>query len=139
MSNPELNVENPESKDTQDMPQKITKKKVLKVVFLVVLIIFVILAVINRNMTEALFADFLQWMAKYPAIGALAYIGIYMMTAVLLIPGSILTLGAGFVYFRLYGIVKFETHNTCTHTSFSFNTNVKNFWRFYFVYIYVFS
>ena len=105
-----------QSTDVRNMSQKLTKKQVLKFVFLVFLIVFAMFAIINRDITESLFQHFLLWMAKYPAIGALAYIGIYIITAILIIPGAILTLGAGFVYFQLYGIVKSETQiQHCVH------------------------
>jgi uncharacterized membrane protein YdjX (TVP38/TMEM64 family) len=47
--------------------------------------------------------DALAWVAGLGAIGPLAFIGLYIVATVAFIPGSVLTLGAGFVFGWLAG------------------------------------
>ena len=47
--------------------------------------------------------DFISWVRAAGVWGALLFAGIYIAATVMLIPGSILTLGAGFVYGPLWG------------------------------------
>lgn len=47
--------------------------------------------------------DFISWVRDAGVWGALLFAGIYIAATVMLIPGSILTLGAGFVYGPLWG------------------------------------
>ena len=48
-------------------------------------------------------ADVVAWLHGAGAWGALAYAGVYISVTALLLPGSILTAGAGFAYGPLYG------------------------------------
>merc|ERR1712238_299882 len=41
---------------------------------------------------------FLEWIEDNPTLGVIAFIGVYFICTVCFIPGSILTLGAGFVF-----------------------------------------
>jgi uncharacterized membrane protein YdjX (TVP38/TMEM64 family) len=47
---------------------------------------------------QILLKNALEWIASLGAIGAIAFIGIYIVAAVAFLPGSILTLGAGVVF-----------------------------------------
>ncbi len=47
---------------------------------------------------QMLLRDALQWVASLGAVGAIAFIGIYILATVAFFPGSILTLGAGVVF-----------------------------------------
>eukprot|EP00550_Attheya_septentrionalis_P002508 CAMPEP_0198283700 /NCGR_PEP_ID=MMETSP1449-20131203/3268_1 /TAXON_ID=420275 /ORGANISM="Attheya septentrionalis, Strain CCMP2084" /LENGTH=427 /DNA_ID=CAMNT_0043980433 /DNA_START=417 /DNA_END=1700 /DNA_ORIENTATION=+ len=46
---------------------------------------------------------FLNWVYTHPQIGFLTYIGVYALTVVLLLPGTPLTLGGGYIFTALYG------------------------------------
>uniref|UniRef100_A0A7S2PDT1 VTT domain-containing protein n=1 Tax=Leptocylindrus danicus TaxID=163516 RepID=A0A7S2PDT1_9STRA len=48
--------------------------------------------------------DFLQWVEDNPTEGVFAFIGVYFVATVLFIPGTILTLGAGFVFSSAFGL-----------------------------------
>lgn len=52
---------------------------------------------------QQLLQDSLAWVAGLGAIGPLAFIGLYIVATVAFIPGSILTLGAGFIFGWLPG------------------------------------
>ena len=81
----------------------LTPKDYLKICFLLFLAAFFTLAIVESDTTEKVFTDFLNWMQKNLFLGSLAYMLIYTITTVLLIPGSILTLGAGFVFNEVLG------------------------------------
>lgn len=49
--------------------------------------------------------DALTWIENFGAAGAIVFITLYILAAILLIPGSLLTLGAGAVYGLLLGSV----------------------------------
>jgi uncharacterized membrane protein YdjX (TVP38/TMEM64 family) len=49
--------------------------------------------------------DVLEWIRERGAAGVAVFIGVYIVATVLFVPGSILTLGAGFVYGVLLGTV----------------------------------
>ena len=75
-----------------------TPKQWLKFFFVLFLFAFFILAFVFGDITQRVFTAFLNWMEDNLFVGSLAYILIYTVTTVLLIPGSLLTLGAGFVF-----------------------------------------
>lgn len=54
---------------------------------------------------QQLLRDSLAWVAGLGAIGPLAFIGLYIVATVAFLPGSLLTLGAGFVFGWLPGAV----------------------------------
>ncbi|MGL5803842.1 MAG: TVP38/TMEM64 family protein, partial [Xenococcaceae cyanobacterium] len=47
---------------------------------------------------QMLLKDFLQWIEELGAVGAIAFIVIYIIATVAFLPGSLLTLGAGIVF-----------------------------------------
>ena len=71
-------------------------KNWLKIFILICVIVFLVIAIIYRDTTIDIFNDFLKWMRKNAALGAFAFIGVYWFCTVFMIPGSILTLGAGY-------------------------------------------
>merc|ERR1712232_1364039 len=48
--------------------------------------------------------DFLAWVEDNPVAGLFAFIGVYFVATIFFIPGSILTLGAGFVFANAFGL-----------------------------------
>ena len=71
----------------------------LKIFILLSVIVFLILAIIYNKTTWRIFRQFLDWMQNNVVLGSFAFIGIYWLCTVLMIPGSLLTLGAGFGLF----------------------------------------
>ena len=75
-----------------------TFKDWLKVLFVLFLITFFTLAIVFSDTTTKIFTGFLNWMSDNIILGSLVYIFVYALVTVLMIPGSIFTLGAGFVF-----------------------------------------
>jgi uncharacterized membrane protein YdjX (TVP38/TMEM64 family) len=69
---------------------------------LVLLVLLFLFAALHFTGFRELFKDALGWVSGLGAWGVLLYILIYILACVLLLPGSILTLGAGV----LFGVVK---------------------------------
>merc|ERR1711933_573887 len=47
---------------------------------------------------------FLEWIEENPIIGMFAFMGLYFIATILFIPGSILTLGGGFIFSNAFGL-----------------------------------
>merc|ERR1712232_1543683 len=47
---------------------------------------------------------FLKWIENNPLPGVFAFMGVYFIATVLFIPGSILTLGSGFIFANVFGL-----------------------------------
>eukprot|EP01084_Bolivina_argentea_P148722 259960_1 len=75
----------------------------IKILIIIILLTILIIGAIYNNKTIKYCQQFLNWMNKYPIRGSFAYIGLYILCSVLMVPGSILTLGAGFVYVKIFG------------------------------------
>jgi len=67
-------------------------------------IIYVIVDLTTTQHTRRIIADFLDWIGENPAAGVFAFIGVYAMANIFFIPGTILTLGAGFVFANALGL-----------------------------------
>jgi len=68
----------------------------------VVVLIFVLVRLFN---VQELFKSLLSWIEQTGFWGALIFIGLYILATVLFVPGSLLTLGAGFVFGVVLGTV----------------------------------
>ena len=66
---------------------------------------------------QAVFRDLLAWVEGSGFVGGLVFIAIYILAAVLFVPGSILTLGAGFVFGVLWGTVYVSIASTVGATA----------------------
>mmetsp|Transcript_8169 Transcript_8169/g.13190 ORF Transcript_8169/g.13190 Transcript_8169/m.13190 type:complete len:374 (+) Transcript_8169:95-1216(+) len=96
------------SSATDDSPMPMWEK-VLKIAIVVIMlgvIVFVIIdfTVAGQGNINGILISFLRWVRENPVEGVFAFAGVYMITTVLFIPGSILTLGAGFVFGRAVGL-----------------------------------
>lgn len=79
-------------------------KYVVALVF-VGLIVFIILdSTIGNKVIREGVTSFLEWIEENPGPGVVAFIVVYFGATVLFIPGSILTLGAGFVFANAFGL-----------------------------------
>ena len=79
-------------------------KYIVSIVF-VGLIIFIILdSTIGNKVIRDGVTSFLEWIEENPGPGVFAFILVYFGATVLFIPGSILTLGAGFVFANAFGL-----------------------------------
>merc|ERR1711982_181473 len=79
-------------------------KKIVTGIILLGLIAFVIAdSLTNKNVKKGI-DMFLQWIQDNPIPGVFAFMGVYFIATVLLIPGSILTLGSGFIFANVFGL-----------------------------------
>jgi len=69
----------------------------IKFSILLCFVIIIIVLLSTLNITQ-FFENLLTWEKEHPAQGAFLFILVYIVATVLLIPGSILTLGAGFIF-----------------------------------------
>mmetsp|Transcript_739 Transcript_739/g.1098 ORF Transcript_739/g.1098 Transcript_739/m.1098 type:complete len:292 (-) Transcript_739:351-1226(-) len=89
---------------TSNVDRSGTIKKILIAVILVALITFVIVDSLTNQYVKQLVEDFLAWIENNPVAGVFAFIGVYFLATVLFIPGSVLTLGSGFVFANAFGL-----------------------------------
>jgi len=73
-------------------------KKMILGLLLLGFIIFVIVDSLTNKYTRDAILQFLEWIEENPTLGVVAFIGVYFICTICFIPGSILTLGAGFVF-----------------------------------------
>ena len=78
---------------------------ILRICILLTLCAIITLAIVYNDFTINLFESFLEWMKNNIIYGSVAFIIIYIICTIVLIPGALLTLGAGFVYADILGTV----------------------------------
>lgn len=82
--------------------------KIKKLIVASLLLGFVAYIVIDAasgaNNVSDLVDDFLEWVEDNPTEGVFAFIGVYFIATVFFVPGTILTLGAGFVFSTAFGL-----------------------------------
>eukprot|EP00475_Leptophrys_vorax_P042919 TRINITY_DN8097_c0_g2_i1.p1 TRINITY_DN8097_c0_g2~~TRINITY_DN8097_c0_g2_i1.p1 ORF type:complete len:290 (-),score=53.02 TRINITY_DN8097_c0_g2_i1:74-943(-) len=66
------------------------------------LVICVVLVGLNWSSVEHFLSAFLQWVARHPLLGSCSYVVVYALGSTVFVPGSILSLGAGFVFYRAF-------------------------------------
>jgi len=96
-----------EEQDSQESKSS-RKEKILNRVrmglFALILVGLVIFIVIENQRVGDWLASFLEWVEDNSFGGMLVFVGVYIVATVLFVPGLILTLGAGFVYSKVYGL-----------------------------------
>ena len=70
---------------------------IMKLVLLAAIVVGLILAVKHFNLQE-IFRDILAWIEEAGSVGPLVFFGLYIVACVFMLPGSVLTLGAGAVF-----------------------------------------
>jgi len=98
-----LNEEN----NNQNKSRCLTKQNLIRAALASIVIGFIIYVIVDsqgdQNVTR-ISRNFLQWVEDNPAAGVFAFIGVYFIATILFIPGSILTLGIGFVFANVFGL-----------------------------------
>lgn len=91
----------------QTTPEEGTSRwtKLLVAVLLVGFILFVVLdSTIGKGWVLDTVDAFLEWIEDNPVPGIFVFVVVYFIATVFFIPGSILTLGAGFVFANAFGL-----------------------------------
>ena len=70
---------------------------------MVVIALVLLVSLMMQGSTRALLLEFVTWVRELGIVGALLYGLVYVVATVALVPGSLLTLGAGFLYGPLWG------------------------------------
>jgi len=81
-----------------------SSRKLSKIAIVLVILTFLVLAIVYNSTTKKVAEDFLEWIGDHPIEGALAFIAAYIITTVLFVPGTILTIGAGYIYAQVQGV-----------------------------------
>lgn len=79
-------------------------KKIVIGVLLVAFVIFVVVDSLTTGYVRSGIDSFLQWIEANPIPGFFVFMVVYLVATVLFVPGSILTLGAGFVFANAFGL-----------------------------------
>jgi cation transport ATPase len=85
----------------EEPKQNNTRTKALIAFVLLALIGFVVYDSLTNKHIGATITTFLEWIEDNPALGFFAFMLVYFVATV---PGSILTLGAGFVFAHVFGL-----------------------------------
>ncbi len=85
-------------------PGPIPGSAIVKVLLALALIVLLLVALRFFDVQQ-LFRDALAWISNLGALGPLIFIGLYILACVLLLPGAILTLGAGAVFGFVQGAI----------------------------------
>lgn len=78
-----------------------------KILLGIVLLSIIILVIIDSSTTKYIaggFTSFLTWIETHVVAGVFAFMGVYFVATVAFVPGSILTLGGGFVFGKALGL-----------------------------------
>ena len=87
------------------------KAKTIKIVIAFVVIIAIVVASQYFNIQQV-FRDVLNWISELGHIGTAIFIGIYVLACVLMLPGTILTLGAGVIFGVIIGSIVVSVAST---------------------------
>lgn len=79
-------------------------KKAFFALIFVAFIAYVIADSLTTKHVVGVVEDFLAWVEGNPIAGLFAFMGVYFVATIFFIPGSILTLGAGFVFANAFGL-----------------------------------
>ena len=66
------------------------------------MILLIVLVIVFSSQISGVIQDFLTWVQDHPLLGPLLLILVYIVCTVCLIPGSVLTIGAGWAFQQAY-------------------------------------
>lgn len=96
-----MNDSPPPTETTANQPKK-QRKKQLKTIVIIIAVVALLVVAQKLFNVQQLLINALDWIKELGPLGLAVFIIIYILATVLFIPGSLLTLGAGFIF----GIVK---------------------------------
>ena len=67
-----------------------------------ILIVAIVLSIVYRDKISEVLQSFTDWIRKHKALGPIVLLLVYIVTTIAFIPGSILTLGAGWAFQQAY-------------------------------------
>ncbi len=100
----EVDTESSEINTTRKWP-----KIAVRVMVAALIVAFIVYTIIDSSANgdkniSRISREFLTWVEKNPTVGVLAFIGVYTLATILFIPGSVLTLGSGFIFANVFGL-----------------------------------
>eukprot|EP01084_Bolivina_argentea_P206536 352606_1 len=101
--NPSISDDNHTNNRIPPLKWYLNWKTWLKIGIATGILTFIVLAIVFNKTTGKYLTAFLEWMQAHPVEGSFAFIGVYWFCTVMFIPGSLLTLGAGFVFRKVAG------------------------------------
>ena len=111
-----MNDSPPPRETTETEPKKQSKNKLLKIGIAVAVVALLVIAQQFFNVQQLL-VNALNWIRDLGTTGYAVFIIIYILAAVLFIPGSLLTLGAGFLFGVIKGSILVSVASTLGATS----------------------
>lgn len=78
--------------------------KIIVGLVLVGLIVFIIVDSVTHGFVKGAIEGLLQWIEENPIRGLFVFMAVYFVATVLFVPGSLLTLGSGFVFAESFGL-----------------------------------
>jgi len=108
-SGDEQNTQEQQNKAPLTLEEEAAKRKAYykKAFFAVILVAFIAYVIADSLTTKHVVGaveDFLDWIEANPIAGIFVFVVVYVVATVFFIPGSILTLGAGFVFANAFGL-----------------------------------
>lgn len=108
-SGDEENTQEQQNKAPLTLEEEAAKRKAYykKAFFAVILVAFIAYVIADSLTTKHVVGaveDFLDWIEANPIAGIFVFVVVYVVATVFFIPGSILTLGAGFVFANAFGL-----------------------------------
>uniref|UniRef100_A0A7S1DCG4 VTT domain-containing protein n=1 Tax=Cyclophora tenuis TaxID=216820 RepID=A0A7S1DCG4_CYCTE len=87
----------------QEQRSNLFQKSVIGLLLLA-FIVYVIVDSITTGNVRSIIGSFLEWIEDNPIPGFFAFMIVYFVATILFVPGSILTLGSGFVFANAFGL-----------------------------------
>ena len=106
IESPKNDPSQPSNNSNKNAKQCLTVENGIKLTMICIILTIVILAMAYNKIAQNILTEFLEWMEDNLIVGALIYMLVYVTATVLLIPGLILTVGAGFVFMQVLNLVR---------------------------------
>jgi uncharacterized membrane protein YdjX (TVP38/TMEM64 family) len=107
-SQPPANENTPLKSQNTPSGETSQNNRVAKIIVAILLVAFILFVILDSTIGEGWVGDtvtsFLEWIEENPVAGLFAFMIVYFVATVLFVPGSILTLGAGFVFANAFGL-----------------------------------
>ena len=101
--NEETTTTMPTEEEMKEKRQQFRNKLIVTAILIIFIGFVVADSLTNQYIADGL-SSFLEWIEENPAGGIFVFILVYFVATVLFVPGSILTLGAGFVFASAFGL-----------------------------------